>query len=318
MDEPLQEAPALASEQKTILVVDDDPQILECVIGFLNKTGWNLITAKNGTEGLQKSIDYLPPIHLLLSDFQMPGLSGVELAIQMTAHRPLLKVLLMSGFTDGMLVLNEGWYFLAKPFVASQLSAGHRPRFAGHKVQIPQLSFRLISPPDFRATDNWSAKSQSTFPGPDAAAVTLIFRAGAPGRAVRNITLLVIAPDILRDFLANRHHLTRRLRRKRFPAADARNPFQHTRLPVRIVRVEQANRVDGGMRLDDHTHDLLEVVNPAPVIAAIGNQHQRFLVATLQFQSAVAQRFRDGVGATRHPALQCQSQAPSAADQSGP
>jgi len=41
----------------------------------------------------------------------------------MTLDRPKLKVLLMSGFPDGMLVLNEGWHFLAKPFVNSQLSA---------------------------------------------------------------------------------------------------------------------------------------------------------------------------------------------------
>jgi hypothetical protein len=41
----------------------------------------------------------------------------------MTAERPRLKVLLMSGFIGGMLVLNEGWHFLAKPFIASQLHA---------------------------------------------------------------------------------------------------------------------------------------------------------------------------------------------------
>jgi hypothetical protein len=41
----------------------------------------------------------------------------------MTRERPQLKVLLMSGFPEGMLVLNDGWHFLAKPFVASQLRA---------------------------------------------------------------------------------------------------------------------------------------------------------------------------------------------------
>jgi YesN/AraC family two-component response regulator len=53
----------------------------------------------------------------------MPGMSGVDLATAMTRERPQLKVLLMSGFPEGMLVLNEGWHFLAKPFVASQLRA---------------------------------------------------------------------------------------------------------------------------------------------------------------------------------------------------
>jgi len=49
----------------------------------------------------------------------MPGgVSGVDLATAMTIERPQLKVLLMSGFPGWMLVLNEGWHFLAKPFVA--------------------------------------------------------------------------------------------------------------------------------------------------------------------------------------------------------
>jgi DNA-binding NtrC family response regulator len=53
----------------------------------------------------------------------MPGMSGIELATAITADRPGLKVLLMSGSPGGMLVLNEGWHFLARPFIASQLRA---------------------------------------------------------------------------------------------------------------------------------------------------------------------------------------------------
>jgi FixJ family two-component response regulator len=53
----------------------------------------------------------------------MPGMSGIDLATEMTIERPHLQVLLMSGFPAGMLVLNEGWHFLAKPFIGSQLRA---------------------------------------------------------------------------------------------------------------------------------------------------------------------------------------------------
>jgi DNA-binding NtrC family response regulator len=53
----------------------------------------------------------------------MPQMTGIELATAMTAERPELKVLLMSGFDGGMLVLNEGWHFLPKPFIPSQLRA---------------------------------------------------------------------------------------------------------------------------------------------------------------------------------------------------
>jgi DNA-binding NtrC family response regulator len=51
----------------------------------------------------------------------MAGMNGIDVATQITLQRPTIKVLLMSGFTGGMLVLNEGWHFLAKPFIPSQL-----------------------------------------------------------------------------------------------------------------------------------------------------------------------------------------------------
>jgi FixJ family two-component response regulator len=109
--------------QKTIFVVDDDPTIRSCVSALLADNAYNILTWESGAEALLQSRAYKGEIHLLLSDFQMPGMSGVELATAMTAERPQLKVLLMSGFPEGMLVLNEGWHFLAKPFIASQLRA---------------------------------------------------------------------------------------------------------------------------------------------------------------------------------------------------
>ncbi len=109
--------------QKTILVVDDDPAVRKYVAELLADRAYHILTCEDGRKALEQSRSYKDEIHLLLSDFQMPVMSGVELATAMTAERPRLKVLLMSGFTGGMLVLNEGWHFLAKPFVASQLCA---------------------------------------------------------------------------------------------------------------------------------------------------------------------------------------------------
>lgn len=111
------------SPEKTILIVDDDPVVLKMVAAMLADGAYTVLTADNGKEAIQKSKDYKPEIHLLLSDFQMPEMSGVDLATHLSRERPALKVLLMSGFTDGMLVLNEGWHFLAKPFIPSQLRA---------------------------------------------------------------------------------------------------------------------------------------------------------------------------------------------------
>ena len=87
----------ITAEQKTVLVVDDDPSILRSVSALLADENYTVLTSSSGREALQQSKDYKPDIHLLLSDFQMPGLSGVDLATQMTLERPKLKVLLMSG-----------------------------------------------------------------------------------------------------------------------------------------------------------------------------------------------------------------------------
>jgi len=113
-----------APRKKNILVVDDEPKVLSVVAEVLKDGEYNILTAGTGSMGLQRSREFSGEIDLLLSDFQMPGgMSGVDLATAMTLERPQLKVLLMSGFPEGMLVLNEGWHFLAKPFVTSQLRA---------------------------------------------------------------------------------------------------------------------------------------------------------------------------------------------------
>jgi two-component system cell cycle sensor histidine kinase/response regulator CckA len=113
----------LRTPQTTILLVDDEAIILGFVSNLLIKHKYNVLIANSGDAAVQQSRAYKGDIDLLLSDFEMPGISGIELATTLTLERPQLKVLLMSGFTGGMLVLNEGWHFLAKPFIESQLRA---------------------------------------------------------------------------------------------------------------------------------------------------------------------------------------------------
>ncbi len=114
------ENPPVLHKTKTILLVDDDPTVLkfvtECLAG-----SYDILTAGSGDEALQRSKDFKKEIHLLLTDLQMAGVTGIDLATQITVQRPAIKVLLMSGFDGGMLVLNEGWHFLPKPFIPSQL-----------------------------------------------------------------------------------------------------------------------------------------------------------------------------------------------------
>ena len=109
--------------KKTILIVDDDPAILECTHELLQEGGHYVLLAKSAEDGLRLSQKHPGDIDLLLTDFQMPGMSGIELAVEITRERPAIQVLMMSGFPGGMLILNEGWHFLAKPFIPSQLRA---------------------------------------------------------------------------------------------------------------------------------------------------------------------------------------------------
>jgi DNA-binding NtrC family response regulator len=106
--------------RKTILVVDDDADLLKSVSESLADT-YSVLTANSGEAGLQPSKDFKSEIHALLSGSQMAGMTGIGLATQVTAQRPKIKVLLMSGYSSGM--LNEEWRFLPKPFITSQLRA---------------------------------------------------------------------------------------------------------------------------------------------------------------------------------------------------
>ena len=105
---------------KTILLVDDDAGVQATVSRNL-KDYYNILIASSGVEALQRSRDFAGEIHLLVTDFIMAGMNGVELASQITVQRPKIKVLLMSGYANGTLALNEGWHFLTKPFNPLQL-----------------------------------------------------------------------------------------------------------------------------------------------------------------------------------------------------
>jgi len=109
---------------RTILVVDGPVLVRQLLADLLAHGGrYTVLTADSGPEALRQSGEFKGEIHLLLTGFQMSGMSGIELATAMTLDRPKLIVLIMSGFPWDMVVLNSQWHFLPKPFVASQLRA---------------------------------------------------------------------------------------------------------------------------------------------------------------------------------------------------
>jgi two-component system cell cycle sensor histidine kinase/response regulator CckA len=106
----------------TILVVDDVDLVLDLVVLILKTAQFNVLQAHSGSEALELAAKHNGKIDLLLSDVQMPGMTGPKLGEELIKARPAIHVMFMSSYPGGnLLVLNYGWSFLEKPFVADSL-----------------------------------------------------------------------------------------------------------------------------------------------------------------------------------------------------
>jgi two-component system, cell cycle sensor histidine kinase and response regulator CckA len=107
---------------ETILVVDDTENILNLVVEILETANFHVLQANSGVGAVTLAAGYSGKIDLLLSDVDMPEMSGPELGDALKQARPDMHVMFMSGFTGGdLLVLNYGWAFIDKPFVPRKL-----------------------------------------------------------------------------------------------------------------------------------------------------------------------------------------------------
>src|SRR5690242_10134083 len=112
----------MAEKRETILVVDDTLSILTIVTGMLRHASFPVLHATSGDAALIVAAVHVGNIDLLLSDIQMRTMSGPELGIKLKVLRPEMHVMLMSGMANGnLLVLNYGWAFIEKPFLADKL-----------------------------------------------------------------------------------------------------------------------------------------------------------------------------------------------------
>jgi DNA-binding NtrC family response regulator len=107
---------------ETILLVEDHTALLKIVKQILEGAHFTVIPASSPKQAIQLEAEFPGTIDLLLSDVRMRGMSGPNLAKRLKERRPQMRVMLMSGYPGGaLLVLNYGWHYIEKPFVPSVL-----------------------------------------------------------------------------------------------------------------------------------------------------------------------------------------------------
>jgi len=115
-----------AGGTETILIAEDEPDLRELTRIFLEGYGYKVLTAASAELAIQTAEDFPDPIHLLLTDVIMPGMSGRQLAENIQTGRPKTRIVYMTGYTDDMVVqhkvLEPGIQLLQKPFTKADLA----------------------------------------------------------------------------------------------------------------------------------------------------------------------------------------------------
>jgi CheY-like chemotaxis protein len=123
----------LEGHGETILIVEDEPAIMETTARILRRHGYTVIEAPTAAEAL--AVASSQTLHLLLTDSVMPQMSGREVAERIGAFRPDLPVLFMSGYSEGAVgpqgLGGKGAPLLEKPFTTAALLQHVRARLTG-------------------------------------------------------------------------------------------------------------------------------------------------------------------------------------------
>jgi DNA-binding NtrC family response regulator len=111
-------------DQAKILLVDDEPNVLNLASLVLKGAGHSVITSKNGVEGLRTFTDAQDSFTVLVTDVQMPLMDGIEMAKAIKSKKKEMKVIFISGYSPTKeitdLILEWDAQFVAKPFDLTQ------------------------------------------------------------------------------------------------------------------------------------------------------------------------------------------------------
>ena len=114
----------MSAGTETVLLVEDEADVRLVAKEFLRGFGYTVLEAGNGAEALDVAKNHSGPVHLLLTDIVMPGMSGPDLAAQLTAARAETRVVYMSGYAEQPLGQNQPeatMKFVQKPFTRFSL-----------------------------------------------------------------------------------------------------------------------------------------------------------------------------------------------------
>jgi two-component system cell cycle sensor histidine kinase/response regulator CckA len=115
---------------ETVLLVEDDDGVRSLTRHMLQNFGYTVLEASGGAAALRVAGEHAGPIHLLITDVVMPGMSGRQVAVGVAGLHPEARVLYTSGYTDDAVVrhgiLHADVYFLPKPF--SPLALAYKVR----------------------------------------------------------------------------------------------------------------------------------------------------------------------------------------------
>jgi two-component system cell cycle sensor histidine kinase/response regulator CckA len=122
-----------AKGSETVLVVEDEDGVRALIRSVLKRAGYAVVDARNGAEALRLVEAYSGEIHLVITDMVMPRMTGGELAKRLSALRPGIGLLFMSGYSDKAIgqhhPLDPEPPFLQKPFTPAALAEKVRERF---------------------------------------------------------------------------------------------------------------------------------------------------------------------------------------------
>jgi len=177
-----------------ILIVDDDPEIVRVLRGYLEQAGYRVLTAYDGAEGLRRARQEAPDLVIL--DLMLPGMDGIDVcrALRQTSDVPIIMVTARVEETDRVLGLELGADdYVTKPFSPREVVARVRAvlrRYQGGGPQDPVLTVDDLRLDVARRTVQRGHENADLTPSEFEILRALM---GAPGRVFTRLQLLEAA-----------------------------------------------------------------------------------------------------------------------------